>query len=64
MNCCDYKCTEGKDCPVRVAKVGQRMPAAEPLPRTTWREHLRDAATAALMVVVVMLITALIYPFF
>ena len=37
MNCCDEygNCRQGRDCPARVAKVGQRMPDAEPLPPST-----------------------------
>lgn len=48
MNCCDTDCNQGRDCPARVAKVGQRMPAPDALPPITWRDHLRDLARAIL----------------
>ena len=54
MSCCDYNCIQGPDCPVRaaaVAKVGQRTPAAEPLPTTTWRDRLKRWGLWALVVV-------------
>lgn len=41
MNCCDYQCHQGRDCPARVAKVHRRTPAAEPLPPVEWRDYLR-----------------------
>ena len=58
MNCCDYDCNQGRDCPARVAKVGQRAPAAEPLPPSTWRDRLEYAAWAALFVVTALLMLA------
>jgi len=44
MNCCDYDCNQGPNCPARVAKVGQRMKSADPLPPSIWRRHLRALA--------------------
>ena len=41
MNCCDYDCNQGRNCPARVARVGQKMPAAEPLPESVWRYWLK-----------------------
>lgn len=41
MNCCDYDCNQGRDCPARVAKCKPVMLAAEPLPPSTWRIGLR-----------------------
>ncbi len=45
-NCCDSygNCNQGRDCPVRVAKIGQRMKAADPLPPSTWRHKLKYLA--------------------
>lgn len=51
MNCCDYNCNQGRDCPARVTKVGQRIPAPEPLPPVTWRHYLPDLARAMLLTI-------------
>ena len=58
MNCCDYDCNQGRDCPVRVAKVGQRHQDAEPLPPITWRRHLRDLAAAMLLTILAIILSA------
>ena len=45
MNCCDYNCNQGPNCPVRVAKIGQRYPRyPQPVPPSLWRRHLRALA--------------------
>lgn len=47
MNCCDYECNQGRNCPVRgakVAKIGRKDYTREPLPPTTWRRQLRALA--------------------
>lgn len=45
MNCCDYNCHQGRDCPIRVAKIGLRYPKyIECAPSSQWRERLRDLA--------------------
>jgi len=63
--CWNHGCNQGRDCPARVAKVGQRYPAnPEPLRPTGWRHHLKDLARAMLLVTVVMLLTALALPVF
>jgi hypothetical protein len=53
MNCCDYDCNQGRDCPARVAKVGKGTPTGEPpfeyVP--TWRDYLPDLARAVLLVI-------------
>lgn len=44
MNCCDYNCHQGRDCPVRaepVAKIGRKHHGREELPPSIWREQLR-----------------------
>jgi hypothetical protein len=60
MTCCDHDCEQGRECPARVAKIGQRIPAADPLPPSTWRESLRDFAAAVLLTTLGMLVGALI----
>lgn len=62
MNCCDEygDCRQGRDCPARVAKVGQRIPKhPKPLRVQHDRNHLKDLARAMLLVVAVMFIGAL-----
>lgn len=58
MNCCDYNCNQGRDCPARVAKIGRKDHAPEPLPRSLWRERLVDLARVMLVVILVMLVSA------
>lgn len=45
-NCCDDygNCNQGRDCPVRVARIGQRMKSADPLPPSIWRDQLKRLA--------------------
>jgi hypothetical protein len=63
MNCCDYDCTQGRDCPARkpvtVAKIGQRLPGPEPLPATSWRAYLSYLAFAMLLTFAVMAVSGL-----
>lgn len=42
-NCCDDygNCNQGRDCPVRVVRIGQRMKSADPLPLSIWRQQLK-----------------------
>lgn len=56
MNCCDeycsnYGCNQGRDCPVRVAKVGKRMHGHPALQSSLWRYWVRRAAYWLLMAV-------------
>ena len=46
MNCCDEygTCRQGRDCPVRVAKVKQRYPKYPSYSQSLWREYLRATA--------------------
>ena len=57
MNCCDNNgnCNQGRDCPARVAKVGQRMHAPELLPPSVWRYQLKRLAYWVLMGILGML---------
>jgi hypothetical protein len=57
MSCCNHDCNQGSDCPARVAKVGRRIHAAEPLPPSTWRHYLKDLARAFLFTAAVMTLT-------
>lgn len=64
MNCCDYDCNQGRDCPARkpakVANVGQRMHDLEPLPPITWRDYMGDLARVMLLAICCMLLGAAI----
>ncbi len=53
MNCCDEygNCNQGPNCPVRVAKVGQKMHGPEPLQSSMWRYWVRRLAFWLLMAV-------------
>ena len=46
MNCCDEygNCNQGRNCPIRVAKVGKRMHGPETLKTGAWRYWLRRLA--------------------
>ena len=46
MNCCDDygNCTQGRECPARVAKAKPVMMAADPLPPSAWRCQLKKLA--------------------
>jgi hypothetical protein len=62
MNCCDEygECRQGRDCPIRVAKVGKRMPGPEPLRGAAWRHRLKDLASAMLLVLAALLVGAIV----
>ena len=53
-NCCDDygNCNQGRDCPIRVARVGQRMKSADPLPPSIWRHQLKRLAYWMLMALI------------
>lgn len=47
MNCCDEygDCRQGRDCPVRVAKVGWRYPKyPKPFPESFWQKRTKALA--------------------
>ena len=46
MNCCDDfgDCNQGRNCPVRVAKIGRRDYTHEALPPSTWRQTVKAIA--------------------
>jgi hypothetical protein len=50
-NCCDDygNCNQGRDCPVRVAKIGKKLHGPEPLRGAGWRHHLKGFAYWLLM---------------
>ena len=56
-NCCDENgnCNQWRDCPVRVAKVGQRVHGPELLPASVWRYQLKRLAYWVLMAILGML---------
>jgi hypothetical protein len=45
MNCCDYKCDQGRNCP---ARAGQRALLPEPLEQSVWRQELTWLAKVVL----------------
>ena len=51
MNCCDYDCNQGRECPARVAKAKPVMKAADPLPPSVWRYQLKKLAYWMLLAV-------------
>lgn len=57
MNCCDDNgnCNQGRNCPVRVAKVGQRLHGPELLPPSVWRYQFKRLAYWVLMAILGML---------
>lgn len=85
MNCCDYDCNQGRDCPARasvckrchgigydasgqhctcrqptkVARIGRKDYAREPLPVSASRTYLRDLAKWMLIVLALLLAMAL-----
>lgn len=59
MNCCDYDCTQGRDCPARRLSMCRRLPDEAPPPRSTWRGWLTDAALAVLLVILVLAVIGL-----
>ena len=62
MNCCkEYgDCNQGRNCPVRVAKVGQRMKSADPLPPSIWRDQLKRLGYWMLMAVISLIVWPLL----
>ncbi len=44
MNCCDYNCNQGRNCPARVAKVGRKDHAPAALPSSPWRAYVGHLA--------------------
>jgi hypothetical protein len=59
MNCCDYNCNQGRNCPARVAKVGRKDHAPAPLPASFWRAYLKYLAKWMLVCVTVLFAAAL-----
>lgn len=61
MNCCDeycssHGCNQGRDCPVRVARIGRRTHDRDPLPPSPWRAYLRHLAKWLLIVLALMIV--------
>lgn len=59
-NCCDehcanYGCNQGRGCPARVAKVGQRLHGPEPISRC-WRRASKPLAKATLVLLLLWLL--------
>jgi hypothetical protein len=45
-------CNQGQNHPIRVARIGQRMKSADPLPPSIWRHQLRRLGYWMLMAVI------------
>jgi hypothetical protein len=62
VNCCDEygDCNQGRNCPVRVAKIGQRMKSADPLPPSIWRDQLKRLGYWMLMAVIGLIVWPLL----
>ncbi len=55
MNCCDYNCNQGRDCPIRgakVARVRSRRHDREELPPRVYPSMMRRMAHWALYAVI------------
>lgn len=63
MSCttCNGNCRQGRDCPLRVARVGARIPGPEPLPPETWRAKLGSLALTALCVIAALMFLAMVF---
>ena len=46
MNCCDEygECNQGRNCPIRVAKIGRKDHAKAALPSSPWRAYVGHLA--------------------
>lgn len=54
--CSNYGCNQGRDCPARVAKIGQRMQTVDPLPPSNWRAALKPLAEWMLVSTIMMIV--------
>ena len=64
MNCCDYDCNQGRNCPARgpakVARIGRKDYAPAPLPPSPWRRQLQHLARWMLTGILVLMMWAAI----
>lgn len=63
MNCCDYNCKQGRNCPARatpVASIGRKDYARAELPPSTWRHQLRRVGKLVLFVISMLFYAALL----
>ncbi len=51
MNCCDYDCVQGRNCPARVAKCKPVMRAADALPPSETDDYLHGIAVTAVVTI-------------
>lgn len=58
MNCCNHNCTQGRDCPARVAKIGRKDYAKEPYPASPWQRYLKHLARWMLVCIAALLMLA------
>ena len=59
MNCCNKDCNQGRDCPVRVAKIGRKDHAPAPLPPSFWRAYLKHLAKWMLICIALLFAAAI-----
>lgn len=61
MNCCDEygECRQGRDCPVRVARIGRKDHAKATMPASFWRAYLKHLAKWMLICIAVLFAAAL-----
>jgi hypothetical protein len=61
-NCCNEygDCNQGRNCPARTAKVGQRYPAPAPLPPSTLPQQMRQIAKWVLVCIVTLWLASLV----
>lgn len=59
MTCCNKDCNQGRDCPVRVAKVGRKAHAPAPLPASFWRAYLKPLAKWMLICIALLFAAAI-----
>lgn len=61
MNCCDEygECRQGRDCPIRVAKVGRKDHAPAALPHSPWRVYVKHLAKWMLICIAVLFAAAI-----
>lgn len=57
--CCNQDCAQGRNCPARVAKIGRKYHGFEPLGGSVWRRQLRYLASATLVMLAVILVSAI-----
>jgi hypothetical protein len=58
MSCCNHDCNEGRDCPVRVARIGRKDYDKEPYPPSPAPRYLGHLAKWMLICIAVVFAAA------